>query len=218
MLPKVALSAWECTDHAECTERARGKCMAFCTGFCRYSGKPSAEGCWEDSNCIDGKGGRCDFSDCSPPRCFYDLCDSDSDCDSGSHCACPDTDEQNLTSDPWCIANGCDQDDDCEASQICRTDESITGLGPVQACSTSEDECQSNADCKDPLYGCGYEAEVGHWICRGIVSSTEVASPPLLYVRYDPSHVRESASGNGMAICGGKATAAVAAPRKSSKR
>ena len=85
----------------------------------------------------------------------------------GIHCVCPYPGEE-----PICSGGGCDSDSDCGSGQKCRIDKSIQRRGTWAHCTTTDDECTTDAECpvafgREQL--CGYDTTAVHWICRPLI-------------------------------------------------
>jgi hypothetical protein len=134
--------------------------------------------CSTDSDCTEGKNGRCVFYSTPPPssehgtECSYDRCFSDSNCAVGSVCGCRASATD--TGANTCLAGNCLVDSDCRPSGYCSPsasdcDPSKTIVGYF--CHTAHDECTNDSDCPaspaSNVLGayCRFDSSVGHWVC-----------------------------------------------------
>jgi hypothetical protein len=120
---------------------------------------PATDGCKADSECTQGKNGRCNGHGgghaIAVNECDYDACFTDADCGSGSLCLCG-------TSGNWCARALCRTDADCGEGGACSSSEGS------YACHTADDACVNTDDCpRQSGYSteCAYSAELGHWAC-----------------------------------------------------
>jgi hypothetical protein len=136
-----------------------------------------AGGCMSDSDCTDGKNGRCfPFSGVvGPGGCSYDECFTDSTCGAKTPCLCRNSPTSN-------DANGCDPggncavDSDCGPGGYCSPSESCNGA--TYYCHTASDTCVNDADCPSVDGGalscatfarCAYDSQTQHWACAQLV-------------------------------------------------
>jgi hypothetical protein len=123
--------------------------------------------CYADSDCTQGKEGRCYFGIENIPsgtrlpelqRCTYAACMQDSDCGGTNVCGC-DASYGNA-----CIASGCRVDADCKDNLGCSP--SAAGY----RCHTKLDECIDNSDCqKRGLDICELKSGETKWTCGKVV-------------------------------------------------
>lgn len=130
-------------------------------------GDPSIPGCSADSDCTEGRNGRC-TSTREGYECTYDECITDDDCGTDQLCEC----EGGFWSDAnACLSGNCRVDDDCGSGGFCSPSFGTCGnySGVVgYYCRTAADECLNDSDCVDPEQGpgyCMYEPSVSHWVC-----------------------------------------------------
>jgi hypothetical protein len=121
--------------------------------------RPSASACsshTSDAGVDSGIGG------CMPP---HDACLVDSDCGSTGVCDCeaPRCAEPFAVAGNVCIPSDCRVDSDC-ACGFCAGDPSCGGLQAYH-CTTTHDECSTDADCQDggTLTQCRWSTD--HWGC-----------------------------------------------------
>ena len=100
--------------------------------------------CKSDSECTDGKDGRCTlslpFANCS---CTYDACFADGDCPAGGVCACSGSYSGNA-----CVSGNCHVDTDCGVGGYCSpVIAACSGAIIGYQCHTQKDKCVIDADC-----------------------------------------------------------------------
>jgi hypothetical protein len=134
--------------------------------------------CTNDSECTQGKNGRC-----LPPQgnaagdfCSYDECATDSDCSGGAVCQCGAADPPYGREGNTCVQSNCRTDSDCGAGGFCSPSES-TSCGSRSGvvgyyCHTAADACNNDSDCTDAGMGvpnaggyCAWQPMVNHWEC-----------------------------------------------------
>lgn len=142
-------------------------------GNCALTTPDMGNDCTNDSEC-NGNSGRC-LSTRGTCACSADACLADSDCQSGSVCACstPDyTGRENRQN--HCVPTNCHTDGECPAGQYCAPslDEMCgTFLGVTRwACTTPNDTCRLDSDCAstDFAYGpahCIFSQQLGYFSC-----------------------------------------------------
>ncbi len=122
---------------------------------CSKTTPTTTDGCKSDDDCK--MSARCGAE---TKKCVPIICESDKDCRGGWHC---NLDKERCQKEPYdkpecekdsdcsqnekcelgsCVKKGCQQDSDCPSSKpICKNGQCIEG---------QKEECQTNADCKDP--------------------------------------------------------------------
>lgn len=151
--------------------------------------------CTADADCTERPNGYCAptiYGGIGPQAavCNYG-CLTDDDCGSGFLCECGDPVGQ-------CVAATCRSDADCPGDLLCAAwfTANVCGVGKSFTCQTSEDECNTVADCPDPSYGtyCG-----GQSGSRECLENNSVCGRPFL-VRGD---ARVAASVSSVDWCSG---------------
>ena len=117
--------------------------------------------CKSDSDCTDGKDGRCVLSlpiaGCS---CTYDQCFEDADCPAGNVCTCGGAYSGNT-----CVSGSCRVDADCGVGGYCSPVVGGCSSDAMDyACHTPKDTCSDNKDCP---FGssCAPDPSTGVWAC-----------------------------------------------------
>jgi hypothetical protein len=127
--------------------------------------------CNADSECRDGKNGRCVVVGNGRPICDYDECFAASDCASGSSCACGDI---YAISNNVCVPSNCRVDTDCGANGFCSPSYGSCGKfgGEYEGiyCHTAKDTCVNDSDCTGGANGngpgfCAFATESNAWEC-----------------------------------------------------
>jgi len=117
--------------------------------------------CDKDSDCHDAQNGRCDvFSLEGPCLCVYDLCYSDTDCETKTVCGCEARSGSNA-----CLDGNCRVDDNCGVGGYCSPNPTPCG-GTAQSyyCHTPRDTCLDDADCGSQRQ-CQYVQPDKTWQC-----------------------------------------------------
>jgi hypothetical protein len=151
-----------CTADRDCTAVPGGICpqdpgnvvTCFPTGRCDPPSRKCTypqQTCNGNADCTAAAGGHC-AKLILFPRCEYQPCMTDGDCDANARCLC-------TTSVNRCIPADCRSDGDCGTGQECRLQS--TCLGQAYHCSTDLDSCRSNADCAPR--SCLFKS--GQWDC-----------------------------------------------------
>jgi hypothetical protein len=124
--------------------------------------------CHSNSECTEGRNGRCDGNPHDGYRCTYDQCYADSEC-GGGVCACNGA---SRATNNVCLPGGCRVDADCGASGYCSPTLGSCGhygKNVAYYCHTADDECVDDDDCSANASGqkgyCAYEKSIGHWKC-----------------------------------------------------
>jgi hypothetical protein len=120
--------------------------------------------CTTDSDCTQGKNGRCIFGFGHPPGnyCSYDSCFSDADCTDGLACDCRDSASSNAAN--VCVPAGCHVDSDCGPCGFC----SLSNACLVEyQCHTTSDLCLDDGDCPQPgPHLCAWDGSAKRWSCQ----------------------------------------------------
>jgi hypothetical protein len=147
------------------------------SGDCFTSPFGSSSTCSSDSDCINaGANARCVAwlgpNGCS---CTSDLCMGDSDCPSGTTCACHGS-PYKFGEGNFCEPGNCKVDADCGMGGYCSPTPALPcnmngrdlfcqGLGYY--CHTPKDECVDDSDCQGVGFpGCVYDPSARHWKCE----------------------------------------------------
>ena len=150
--------------------------------------------CWQDSECTDGRNGRC-LAALAPMACMsnctYDGCANDSDCPANQPCDCRSSESDSAAN--TCVAGNCRVDSDCGPCGFCSPTQIDTLCGcPSTAlcdgtakcyagqtevpcscgdacghgyfCHTSRDSCIDDSDC-DEGDSCNYDTINKMWSC-----------------------------------------------------
>jgi hypothetical protein len=125
--------------------------------------------CAQDSDCADGKNGRCYDVGVCPSDCSYDDCFQDSDCENQTPCVCRST----ATDENYCFTlSNCSVDADCgdsaycspsfvAASCICESPSCVEGY----FCHTTRDLCVDDGDCP-AMQSCGFDSNEQRFSCQ----------------------------------------------------
>jgi len=138
---------------------------------CAY--EAGAVGCLQDSDCTQGKNGRCNASGgpvvipCPYPSCSYDACETDSDCAAKTACDCRSSATDGAPN--YCATgSNCAVDSDCGPGGYCSPGgftDSFCNI-PTYFCHTAADTCLDDSDCCNFL-PCSFDHNVGHFACGG---------------------------------------------------
>jgi hypothetical protein len=136
---------------------------------------PMKADCNADSDCTEGRNGRCHSTSVGGATCSYDECLSDADCPADQSCACGEGD----VAPNRCVGGDCLLDTDCEGKASCSP--SYGECGPLRGvqgnfCHTCEDECLDDLDCfndKAAPRDCRYRPELMRWACTPTFSCSE---------------------------------------------
>ena len=126
-----------------------------------------APSCTDVADCADA-GAVFAIAACLRGQCSIDECYADSDCPSGSLCACAsEFGGGSRVPSNMCMATQCRLDSDCGQGEVCSPSYG-GGCATLQGfyCHTSADECLTNSDCCESTPTCGYEPSLGHWACQ----------------------------------------------------
>jgi hypothetical protein len=138
----------------------------------RYGGTQEGS-CKKDSDCTQGKNGRCAFTGggrmAPRPACVYDACFSDADCGGKVECACFGS----PGAGNYCMGGNCATDDDCGKSYCSPSFGTSCGAyGGVVGnfCHTDDDECTNDDECRgestEKQNGfCAFIPEAKKWKC-----------------------------------------------------
>lgn len=136
-----------------------------------YSFPDGGPVCTTDSECADASNAGIPMK-CLQGRCALDQCLVDSDCATGSTCACAGSYYGGNGEHPnRCFPSNCRLDSDCGSGGYCSPSTGgFCGTPTGFYCHGPADTCTSNADCvcESPQAGgaCQYEPTVGHWQCE----------------------------------------------------
>lgn len=101
-----------CRSDAECTQHPRGHCAGF-----------------------DEGNGAIEFI-----RCFYEGCETNADCATGSVCLCG-------SGWRYCVKADCMADGDCPMGEHCIRVDAECSPGPFFVCTNPADQCRTASDC-----------------------------------------------------------------------
>ena len=144
--------------------------------------------CSSDSQCTDGKNGRCFPWEglVGPGGCSYDECFTDSNCGSKIPCLCRSSSADN-SANVCNVAGNCAVDSDCGPCGYCSPSAQILSGQPPNVCwgsspyycHTTSDLCLNDSDCAlpdaglttpfPPPYTCAYNPEDNRWECTKAV-------------------------------------------------
>ncbi|MEP7051035.1 MAG: hypothetical protein ABJB12_11810 [Pseudomonadota bacterium] len=144
-------------------------------------GASSTTDCVQDSDCKQGKNGRCiEFGSSCATSCSYDDCTQDSDCAKDTPCVCR-TSATDSSANTCPTQGNCRVDADCGPKGYCSP--SLVGDsctcqiasacdGPCEDgcmhgyfCHVSQDTCIDDSDCRDGLL-CAFDTIGNHFECR----------------------------------------------------
>jgi hypothetical protein len=125
----------------------------------------------KDSDCTQGKNGRCVSIMVGQVKCSYDECTADADCGSASVCSCR---EPNNAFANTCERGNCKTDADCPNNYCspsgigidvyCRMGISLGSFGYF--CHGPTDACLNDTDCTAAGMGaCIFEPTKSKWVC-----------------------------------------------------
>jgi hypothetical protein len=141
--------------------------------------------CTQDSECTDGRNGRCISPNVLGPlgqsACSYDDCGSDADCAANEPCRCRESEDSN-SANVCLVGSGCQVDADCGPGGYCSPSRfdidssvyspAVIGDGMSRSgyfCHTPDDFCVNDSDCDTS--NCLPEADCAGMAC--IFSSEE---------------------------------------------
>ncbi len=138
-------------------------------GACQAMGNGSFA-CLHDTDCT-GTNARCEteapaaFAGC---KCTSDTCNQDTDCPTGSTCACHGSFAM-FGNGNTCLPSNCRVDSDCGANGYCSpTPSGGCGLAAGYYCHTAMDECVDSSDCPTSspnISTCIWGATQARWVC-----------------------------------------------------
>lgn len=130
----------------------------------RRAGGPTEGDCQADTDCTQGKNGRCSVPGHDPARCSYDRCTTDAECGAGNACDCNGGGNR-------CVPANCRTDAECGGLGCSPTQGE--GCGNLMGtagfyCHTKKDDCTDHRDCKkkDVDGMCVYSPSVSRWTCN----------------------------------------------------
>ncbi len=135
---------------------------------------PLQADCTSSATCTAGTNGRCVEFGGGPANCSctYDTCVQDSDCHSGTLCACSGSPFLGNAGNS-CVAGNCRVDADCGAKGYCSPSAYPQGCGSLGGyyCHTSADQCTNDSDCAkrslpDGANICVYSTADQRWECQ----------------------------------------------------
>ena len=124
--------------------------------------------CARDSDCTQGKNGRClPQSRINAHFCSYDVCSTDSECSSDKVCQCGKASVPTRAGNA-CLPGNCHTDGDCGAGGYCspsldKTCGSYIGVVGYY-CHTPNDECTRDDQCSGGF--CAFDPTVSKWACQ----------------------------------------------------
>jgi hypothetical protein len=127
--------------------------------------------CFQDSDCTNGKNGRCtpSMGGAFTLQCSYDQCGSDGDC-GGTVCVCREDSSSTAPNVCGSTKSNCRVDADCGSGGYCSPSESSDtfcfSASLTYFCHTSSDECIDDTDCTNG--SCNYDTSSKHWKCGSI--------------------------------------------------
>lgn len=133
----------------------------------------NASHCAQDSDCTDGKNGRCYAVGVCPSDCSYDDCFEDSDCPNQTPCFCrPSPTDKN-----YCfVMSNCSVDADCSDGAYCSPSLIATSCiceSPSCAegyfCHTTRDDCLDDGDCPT-LQACAFDWNEQRFSCQACLA------------------------------------------------
>ncbi|HWZ88899.1 MAG TPA: hypothetical protein VNW92_08615, partial [Polyangiaceae bacterium] len=133
-------------------------------------GGVDAGACTTDTECTAlGIG----YNYCRDGACTRDQCATDTDCASGQACRCWNQVRGNALFGNACTVTGCRVDADCGPKGTCSPDSTgYCGSFTGYYCHTAADACNSDADCCGSTPRCGYQPQLGHWVCGELTVCT----------------------------------------------
>jgi hypothetical protein len=168
----------------------RGPGPSCVTTSCASQPYPSgvASTCSSDSQCKDGKNGRCFPNEglVGPGGCSYDECFTDSNCGARTPCLCRSSSTDN-SANVCDIGGNCAVDSDCGPGGYCSPSVQVAPNQPTNVCwgstpyycHSASDLCINDSDCapldagppttSSPTYTCAYNPQDSRWECTQAV-------------------------------------------------